>query len=61
MSNGKSSPLFLTRENREGNVEKVEVDFSKVKKIRGTSNSFWVSQIHFHDKDNNEIKRIASY
>ena len=61
MTNGKMSPLFLTKESSDKNLEKVEVYFTKVRKIRGTSNSFWVSQIHFHDKDNNEIKRIASY
>jgi len=61
MSNGKMSPLFLTKVQNENNIERVDVDFTKVRKIRGTSNGFWVSQIHFHDKNNNEIKRIASY
>lgn len=61
MANGKMSPLFLTKEGSDKNIEKVELDFSKVKKIKGTSNSYWVSQIHFHDANNVEIKRIASY
>jgi hypothetical protein len=61
MSNGKMSPIFLTREQTDNHMEDCEVDFSKVKKIRGTSNSYWISQIHLNDKNNEEVKRFASY
>lgn len=61
LSNGKMSPQYVTKVQNDQNFERVDVDFSKVRRIRGTSNGFWVSQIHFHDANNNEIKRVASY
>jgi hypothetical protein len=61
MSNGKSSSLFLTREQSDKNLEEVELDVQAIKKLRGTSNSYWLSQVHFHDRENNELKRMASY
>jgi len=43
MSNGQMSPLYLTKESSDKNLERLEVNFSKVKKLRGTSNSYWLS------------------
>jgi len=42
-SNGKTSPLFLTKEQSDKSLVKLDVDFTKVKKLRGTSNGLWVS------------------
>jgi len=39
----------------------VDVDFSKVKKVRGTSNSYWISQIQFQDANGAEVKKFQSY
>jgi hypothetical protein len=61
LSNGKMSPLYLTKESSDKNFERVEVDFTKVKRLRGTSNSFWLSQLHFIDEDNKELNKLASF
>jgi len=45
MTNGKESPLFLTKVQNANNLIKEEFDASKVRKIRGTSNNYWISQI----------------
>ena len=59
-SNGKKSPLFLGRNQTEDNLQKVEIN-SKVKIIKGTESGLIVSNIHFLDKDRNEITRISAY
>jgi hypothetical protein len=61
MSNGKMSPLFLTQQSSDKNLERLDVDFTKVRRLRGTSNSLWVSQIYFMDQNNQELTKLQSY
>lgn len=61
MSNGKSSPLFLTKVQTDKNFDKVDVDFSKVRRVRGTSNSYWISQLQFQTEEGAEVALVKSY
>ena len=49
LANGQNSPLYLTDESSDKNLERMNVDFGKVRRLRGTGNHWWVSQIHFLD------------
>ena len=61
LTNGQISPLYLTKESSDKNLERLDVDFAKVRRLRGTSNQYWVSQLHFLDGAGQELAKIQSY